>query len=507
LKIFSALQIQEWDAFTIENEPIAPYSLMQRASGAFALAFEKLFSKKEKPIHIFCGSGNNGGDGLCVARYLFKKNKKINVYLLDYKKNTSIFEKVLSDLDLPTSQIFTIRENDDWLSILQKIDKKDIIIDAILGTGLNRPLEGFLEKIIYEINKLSALKVAVDIPSGLFADAQTIGEALKANYTFTFQAPKFAFFFPENQDRIGQWKVLDIGLSETFFTAQKTDNYYIAPEIISQIYTPRKKFDHKGTYGASLIVAGSYGKMGAAVLATQACLRSGAGLLTAYIPKIGYDIMQISVPEAMVLSDNNVWNISDIPPTKPYKAIGVGPGIGTSKETVAALERLLENYRQPMIIDADALNILSFRSDLLKNVPKNAILTPHVKEFERLFGESKNEFERHELQKQKAIELKIFIVLKGAHTCIATPEGTCFFNTTGNPGMATGGSGDVLTGILTSLLSQGYPSREAAILGVYLHGLAGDLAAKKNSEEAMAAGDIIDFLGKAFLKINAQMLK
>jgi ADP-dependent NAD(P)H-hydrate dehydratase / NAD(P)H-hydrate epimerase len=502
MKIFSTAQIQAWDAFTIENEPIAAYDLMQRASEAFVWAFEKKFAKTEKAIHIFCGSGNNGGDGLCIARYLFRKNRKVNVYLIDYKQNTNSFESALSDLDIPKNQIFTLKESEDYLAILDKIGKKDIIVDAILGAGLNRPLEGFLEKLIYEINKIAAVKVAVDIPSGLFADTRTTGETLQANYTFTFQSPKFAFFFPENQDRLGQWKVLDIGLSKAFFTAQKTDNYYITPKIISQIYTPRKKFDHKGTYGASLILAGSYGKMGAAVLATRACLRAGAGLLTAYIPKIGYDIMQISVPEAMVLSDNNVWNISDIPPTKPYKAIGVGPGMGTSKETVAALERLLENYRQPMIIDADALNILSFRSDLLEKVPKNSIFTPHVKEFERLFGESKNEFERHELQKQKAIELEIFIVLKGAHSCIATPEGTCFFNTTGNPGMATGGSGDVLTGILTSLLSQGYPSREAAILGVYLHGLAGDLAAKKNSEEAMAAGDIIDFLGKAFLKMN-----
>ena len=502
MKIFSTQQIQAWDSFTIENEPIRSYDLMQRASSAFSAAFEKRFSDKEKTIHIFCGAGNNGGDGLCIARFLYKNYKNINVYLLDYKENTSDFEKVLSDLDISTTNIVHIKEDDNFVSFFEKINKKDIVIDAILGSGLNRPVEGFLENIIYNINKTKATKVAVDIPSGLFADSRTIGESIFADYTFTFQSPKFSFFFPENQDRLGKWKILDIGLDKDFYNTQNTDRYYITHKIIQQIYTPRKKFDHKGTYGASLIIAGSYGKMGAAVLATRACLRSGAGLLTAYIPKIGYDIMQISVPEAIVLSDTNVWSITDIPPVKPYKAIGVGPGIGTSKEAVLAFEKLLELYRQPMVIDADALNILSFRSDLLQNVPKNSILTPHVKEFERLFGESENEFSRQELQKQKAVELGIFIVLKGAHSCIATPDGTCFFNTTGNPGMATGGSGDVLTGILTSLLSQGYPPREAAILGVYLHGLAGDLAAKKLSEEAMSAGDIVDFLGKGFLGIN-----
>jgi NAD(P)H-hydrate epimerase len=502
MKVFTSEQIRRWDEYSIANEPISSYQLMQRAALAFSTFFEKKFLLKNKKIHIFCGSGNNGGDGLCIANLLSKKHENVFVYLFESHSKSADNQQAMQDLQVNAATVFTINESVDWQGEINQIDKNDLVIDAILGSGLNRPIEGFLENLIFAINQKNATTVSVDVPSGLFCDEKTSHQTINADYTFTFQSPKLAFFFPENQDKVGEWSVLNIGLHQDFFRDEKTENYYITSEIIKQIYTPRKKFDHKGTFGASLILAGSYGKMGAAVLATRACLRTGAGLLTTYIPKIGYDIMQISVPEAMVLTDQNVWNIADVPNLKPYRAIGAGMGIGTSKETVLAFEKLIDFYKQPMVLDADALNILSFRQDLLVNLPKNTILTPHVKEFERMFGECQNDWERSEKASAKAVELGVIIVLKGAHSCIAAPDGKRYFNTTGNPGMATGGSGDVLAGMLTSLIAQGYPPLEATIFGVYLHGLAGDLVAKSKSQEAMSAGDIVDFLGKAYKKIG-----
>ncbi len=502
MKVFTSEQIRRWDEYSIANEPISSYELMQRASLAFSTFFEKKILLENKKIHIFCGSGNNGGDGLCIANILSKKHENVFVYLFESHSKSPDNQQAIQDLTIDSAKIFSINQDNNWQEKIDTIDKNDFVIDALLGSGLNRPVEGFLENLIFSINQKRATVVSVDVPSGLFCDEKTSHESINADYTFTFQSPKLAFFFPENQDKVGEWSMLNIDLHQDFFKAEKTENYYISSDIIKQIYTPRKKFDHKGTFGASLILAGSYGKMGAAVLATRACLRTGAGLLTTYIPKIGYDIMQISVPEAMVLTDQNVWNISDVPNLKPYRAIGAGMGIGTSKETVIAFEKLIEFYKQPLVLDADALNILSFRQDLLANLPENTILTPHVKEFERMFGECQNDWERYEKAKAKAIELKVIIVLKGAHSCVAAPDGKCYFNTTGNPGMATGGSGDVLAGILTSLIAQGYPPLEATLFGVYLHGLAGDLAAKNKSQEAMTAGDIVDFLGKAYKKIQ-----
>jgi ADP-dependent NAD(P)H-hydrate dehydratase / NAD(P)H-hydrate epimerase len=502
MKIFLKNQIKSWDDATISERYDDSYALMRHASLQFSIALEKLIKSKNTTLHIFCGKGNNGGDGLCVAQFFAEKNQNVKVYIIENQGFTKDFESAHEDLKPTNVEILQLHENTDLEEIFAEINKKDFIIDAIFGIGLSRELDDFTEKLILKINQSQAKVVSVDVPSGLLIDEHSTGEIVEATHTFTFQSLKFAYFFQENQRFLGKVKTLDIGLSKDFSTTQLVDNYLITKKIISQIYTPRQKFDHKGTFGASLIIAGSYGKMGAAVLATRACLRTGAGLLTAYIPKIGYDIMQLAVPEAMVLSDNNVWNISDIPLVKPFKAIGVGPGMSTSKESVTAFERLVATYFYPMVVDADALNICSFRKDLLEMLPKNSILTPHLKEFERLFGESQNDFERNELQRQKSKELGLIIVLKGAHSCISTPDGKCYFNSTGNPGMATGGSGDVLTGILTSLLAQGYPSREAAILGVYLHGLAGDLAAKKLSKEALSANDIVDFLGKAFLKIK-----
>jgi NAD(P)H-hydrate epimerase len=299
-------------------------------------------------------------------------------------------------------------------------------------------------------------------------------------------------------------------LQEGFYQSVHSRFELVDDTIIHSIYNPRKPFSHKGTFGHALMVAGSYGKIGAAILSTKACMRSGAGLLTCHIPTCGYDILQSTVPEAMVITDFNSSFITKVVQRTPsgeddlrkYEAIGIGPGIGTASETKTMLKEIFAAYRSPVVLDADALNIIASQKDLLKLIPVGSILTPHPKEFERLFGETANDFEKVELALKKANELNCVIVLKGHNTFIATTDGRGYFNSTGNPGMATAGSGDVLTGILTGLLAQKYSSVEAAILGVYLHGLAGDFAAKIFSLESMVAGDIIDNLGYAFLSLN-----
>jgi NAD(P)H-hydrate epimerase len=328
---------------------------------------------------------------------------------------------------------------------------------------------------------------------------------VRADHTLSFQAFKLSFLLPENANFIGEVHILDIGLHPGYYNDAETCYELTDKKTISAVYRPRNRFSHKGNFGHALVIAGSYGKMGAAVLCVRACLRSGAGLTTCHIPKCGFEIMQTAVSEAMAMSDLNSSIITKIEgDISRFTSVGIGPGIGTATETRKALQGFLEAYKKPVVLDADALNLISSDKKLLRGIPQNSILTPHPKEFERLFGETKNDFERIQLAQQKAKELDLVIVLKGHHTCIATPNGKVFFNNTGNAGMAKGGSGDVLTGILTAIAGQYHDTINSAILGVYLHGLAGDIAAEKKSAEAMIAGDIVECLGEAFLSISTE---
>ena len=501
MKILTPAQIRALDAYTIANEPIKSIDLMERAANAFVSWFIQQFPDTERtPIKVFCGSGNNGGDGLAIARLLNRKHYQVSVYICaighqqnpDFSKN---LKRLPSRRGLPA---FTIEEGADMM----ELESNAILIDAIFGSGLNRPISGYWEKLIGHINHLSNRVVAVDIPSGLFAEKHTEDMAIHADYTLSFEVAKRAFFFPENHRKVGKTFIQPIGLDQAFIQQTKTNNYLVTKKIIKSILKKKQKFDHKGTYGHALLITGSLGKIGAAVLATKACLRSGAGLVTTHSPKCGYTILQISCPEAMASIDKADNYVSGFPALSAYKAVGIGCGIDQKKETQIALFEILKKATQPLVLDADALNILAANPIQLANIPPNSILTPHPKEFERLFGETQNDFTRNDLQIAKAKELNCVLLLKGANTCIVTPDGDCYFNTTGNPGMATGGSGDVLTGILTGLLAQGYTPKEATILGVFLHGLAGDLAAKAKSQESMIAGDLIDYLGKAFQQLN-----
>lgn len=501
MKILSAEEIRAWDQYTIEQEPISSIDLMERAAKACTNWLVSNF-KSSSSFSIFCGKGNNGGDGLAIARMLKEKSYKVSVYILEFgHKGTNDFQVNLSRLhQLDHSDIHFIQSEEHF----HDIPKAEIIIDALFGSGLNRSPEGVTARLIEHINNSGCAVVSIDIPSGMFVDRSSKNSiTIRADHTLSFQCYKPAFLFAENADAIGEIQLLDIGLHPAFYETVRNNFELVNHDVVRTIHQPRKRFAHKGNFGHSLLVAGSYGKMGAAILASKACLRSGVGLLTCHIPKCGYEVIQTSVPEAMVRTDFNTSFCTKIETDlTAFDAIGIGPGIGTASETKMLIREIFDSYRNPIVLDADALNIIASQKDLLKLIPAGSILTPHPKEFERLFGISDNDFDRILIALQKAKTLNCIIVLKGHHTFIATPDGKGFFNNSGNPGMATAGSGDVLTGIITGLLSQEYSAVESAILGVYLHGFAGDLAAKNLSMEAMISGDIIEYLGPAFSLIN-----
>ncbi len=501
MKILTAEQTQAWDKHTVDHEILKPGDLMNRAAQAFVRWFTNHYRDSNRPVWIVCGTGNNGGDGLAIARYLHAKFYPVRIFVGNFsKKYSADFDIQLKNLP-PRGAVPLV-----WMeggSSLPKIPQEVVLIDAIFGAGLNRPLEGNWQILAHHINNAPNEKVAVDVPTGLFIGRHTTGTVIAAARTFSFETPKLAFFFAENAQKIGLWEYSSIGLVPSFLENIVGKNHFITRETAKKLRKNRRVFDHKGTFGHALLVAGSLGKTGAAILAAQGCLRSGAGLVTVQASKSAVLPLQIAAPEAMCLpDDHDFWASKLISSFEKYDAIGIGPGIGSEVETLKVLENVLKKAKISLVLDADALNLLAAMPRLLKNLPPNTILTPHPKEFERLFGKSENGFDRQELALAKARELGIFIVLKGAHTLVACPDGQSFFNSTGNPGMATGGSGDVLTGILTGLLAQKYDQKSACILAVFLHGLAGDLAAAEKSQEALVAGDIVQFLGKAFLSLD-----
>ena len=502
MKILPIEKVREADAFTIENEPILSIDLMERAATTCSDWIKKNISKSKK-IKVFCGPGNNGGDGLAVARLLADEKFSVEVIILRFTDKTSKdfeinFHRIEKYQDVNVINFYDNQK-------LPEISKDEVIVDAIFGSGLSKPIKGFVADVISQINSSKAIIVSIDVPSGLFSDICSIdsGKAIiKADYTLTFQLPKFAFLFPENDQYVGRWKLLNIGLNQDFINSSDVKNIYIEKNYFKKQIIKRNKFSHKGNYGHALLIAGSYGKMGAAVLASEACLRSGAGLLTSHIPKKAYEIIQTCVPEAMASIDKSTEFFTKSPNISFYNAIGIGPGIGNNELTQTALKLLIQNSNIPLLFDADAINIISENKTWLHFIPPNCIFTPHPKEFERLVGKSKNNFDRNEMQKQFSVKFNCYLVLKGAYTAITCPDGSCFFNSSGNPGMATAGSGDVLTGIILGLLAQNYHPKIASILGVFLHGMAGDYAAKKIGQEAMIAGDIVKYLGKAFREIK-----
>lgn len=497
IKIFRAEQVRDADNYTILNEPVSSLDLMERAA---TLCTKRIIEicKKKTEIFIFAGPGNNGGDGLVIARLLFLKNYKVRVYILNFAdKFSDDFRANLSKMkETGFSNIYDITEPEE----LPEIKKNDTVIDAIFGSGLSRKIKGLPGEVIKNLNNQKGLKISIDIPSGLFGEENHKEEqtVFKADYTLTFQFPFLSFFFPENGQYVGKFIAIPIGIHPEFIKKTESDYFYVEKKDIR--IPKRLKFSHKGTYGHTLIIAGSYKKAGACILASKAAHRAGAGLVTALVPHCNYEITHIASPETMLEIDEEEFFCANLPENLNFSSIAVGPGIGFQNSTKLLIENLLKNYNKPIIFDADAITILSKNENLLQFIPQNSIFTPHPKEFERFAGKAENNFRRLMLQKEFSKKNKCFVVLKGANTSISTPEGKIFFNPTGNPGMATGGSGDVLTGIIAGILCQGFTPEEACVYGVYLHGLAGDSAAKKYGEYSTIASDICDCLPKAFKK-------
>ncbi len=537
MKILSAHQMRQADQETIKNEPISSLSLMERASKKAFYWIQNYFAQNlnnnliNTEFHIFCGIGNNGGDGLVLARLLSNFAFQINVYVIAFsdKRSTDFeanFEKVKEISNIKIVEL----KNEEDVEKINTLSQNDWIIDAIFGYGLNRVPEKIAAKTIEFINQHSNKNViSIDIPSGLFADENQSKEqhfdknlTIKATHTLTFQSPKLSFFFDEYSEFVGNFEVLEIGLDTNFINEIDSQNYWLTTQKIKQIYKPRTRTGHKGTFGHALLMVGSYGKTGAAQLSTKAALRSGIGLLSIRTPKCGIIPLQTTIPEAMVLvddfekkknKDKNKYVLSSfsdelVEKLNDYKTIGIGCGIGTEQETQKLFLQILKSIDYPIVIDADALNILAKNrnyenneKDWLDFVPKNSILTPHPKEFERLFGKTKTVEERHRLLRKLAQKYQFCILLKGSFSALALPNGAIYHSSFGDIGMATGGSGDVLTGIITSLLAQGYDSEESLLLSVFLHGKAGELAAKSKSSEAMLPSDLIEELGNVFKMI------
>ena len=502
MKILTASQLKKLDAETISKQNISGIDLMEKAANTCFKWINKNFNRSDRFL-VLCGQGNNGGDGLVLARLLIKNDYPVECILIKKSDNTTSSHATnLERLKKTNCPIQTI-EDEKQCKALNFSNK--IVIDAIFGLGLSRPAEGLFGAVIKKLNGDQPESViAVDLPSGMFCD-QLNGEndaIVNADYTLTFHVPKQTFFFPEFGNSVGKVVVLDIGLDKEVARTMKSNNYYLSPESVAQLLQKRKIFTHKGSYGHANLIAGSIGKMGAAVLMAKGASYAGAGLVTATIPAGGVNIMQTSLPTAMCNSHRGEAILSgsiDIDDSHTY---GVGPGLGQAPDTVQLLSDFIKKIEVPLVLDADALNIIAKHPELLKNIPSYSILTPHIKEFQRLAGESENSNERFKKLVVFSKKHKVFVVLKDARTIICTPEGICFYSLNGSPGMATGGSGDVLAGLLTGLLAQGYASEKTCKIAVIVHGIAGELAAEKHTEYAMTAESILEEIGNGFKELR-----
>lgn len=499
--ILSPIQTAKTDKETIKNKGITSVDLMETAATkCFQWLHNKLQGKNIK-IHVFCGIGNNGGDGLVIARQLHRHNYSVNCHIVNFSdKRTEEFIINYNRLtEIGLNPIALNNEND-----FPQIDTNDVVVDAIFGNGLTRNPKGFTKRLIQYINNKKAFTLSIDIPSGLFGDRSVTDPAsvLKASHILTFQTPKMAFLLPENKEYVNTWEVIDIGLDQNYIESLKPKTHYTTITDIIPLYKSRNKWDHKGTYGHTLIIGGSYGKMGAVTLAAKAALKIGSGLVSAYIPKCGYEILQTAVPEVMVEVDTDssltYFNFKTNP-----TVIGIGPGMGTSEKTVQGFENFIKDNKLPLVIDADGLNLLSKNQLLLNHLPKNTILTPHPKELERLIGAWKNDYEKLENAIDFSKKYAVTMVIKGAHTVVIQDD-NMYFNSTGNPALATAGSGDVLTGIITGLIARGYEPVNAAIFGVYLHGKTADIALPVTGYETFTATTIFDYLSAAILEVSSK---
>jgi len=500
MKIFPAELIKAIDQYTIDNEPIASIDLMERAAMAITAKILELYPSTNQEFAVFAGSGNNGGDGLAVARILSLQGYRVSAFFVQTTPSTTTETSINLSRIEPSENLSleTLMQE----KVIPYITPEVVIIDALFGSGINRPLDGFNKHMVEYINDSGCSIIAIDLPSGLMAEDNTTHDPnaiIRAEHTITLEQPKLALLLPENDAYVGELSVVPIGLHPKALDGFPSQMHFVTNDMAAKMLYKRRKFAHKGTFGHCYLIAGSQKMLGAAILSSKACMKTGTGLLTTHIPAGLQTALNIAVPEVILDLDSNPEYFAQYASITCFDAIGIGPGIGTSSLTVTTMAQLLSDARRmPMVIDADGINILAYNKELLKVLPKFAILTPHPKEFERLAGTWNNDVEKLQLLIQFAKEYSAYIVLKGAHSIVASPDGRLWFASVGNPGMATAGSGDVLTGIILSLLGQGYSPEEASILGVHLHGLAGDIEAKEESQEALVASSIVDRIGKAF---------
>jgi hydroxyethylthiazole kinase-like uncharacterized protein yjeF len=501
MKILSATQMSWVDKQTMLDRGISSLDLMERAATAVFEAIKQQHPNLEQQSFcIFCGKGNNGGDGLVLARLLDQQQAEVSVYLIDMPDYSA--DNLANQNRLPTHLIQKISTESQI-----HIPARAIVLDCLFGYGLKYPLNEDWRKLIATINHCDGPLYAIDMPSGLLSDENTPNDSpvVEADLLYTFQSPKLGLLMPENRFRVKTFRVLDIGLSPTAIDQVDTAFHYVDSALLRSFYRKRNKFDHKGTFGHSLIVGGSRGKVGAVQLALKAALRAGCGLASAYIPSCGYTSIQTAVPEAMVITDPDGDLITGFPDVHSFQSIGIGIGMGTARPTIDAFKVFItQNLDTPLVLDADALNILAQQPELWQFVPKQSILTPHPKELSRLLGTWQNDFEKMAKVKVFAAQYQLYVLIKGANSAMVTPDGLIYFNSTGNVGMATGGSGDILTGILTALIGQGYSSREALLMGVYIHGRAADIVVTSIGVYSLLPSDIINYLSAAFLELEIQ---
>ncbi len=506
MKIFSAKDNKELDEYTVSKESITFYELMERAASMVTYEIISRW-RRNTPVVVFAGPGNNGGDALAVARMLSQEGYAVTVYFFNptdsASPNTLKNYELLQELNIPCEEVIKT-------FIPPTLTRGMLVVDGLFGVGLNAHLKGGYSSVVQLVNKSEAAVVSIDMPSGLFSEDNTQNNPnfiIKADLTVTLQYPKLALMLEENADYVGELIITDIGISPEILEEKETPLYYLETIEVAELLKRRKKYSDKRQYGHMLLVAGSAGMMGAAVMASKAALRSGVGLLTVHSAACGEDILQSSVPEAMFIADSNMNRVTNCSLSKWHNVVAVGPGLGKHRDTAEALTYLLNKANVPMVIDADALNIIAETKGLFSRIPKYSVITPHKYEFDRLFGPSKTTYQRLIKAKQIAVEHEITIVLKGASTAIIKSNGEIFFNSTGNPGMATAGSGDVLTGVISALIAQNYAPSDAAVLGVFLHGMAGDICLESESQESLMATDIVKNLGKAFKKLHTYNVK
>lgn len=502
MKILNAQQIKEVDRCSIQKQKISSWELMERASAVFVGTLCKYLTGSEK-VHIFCGKGNNGGDGLAIARMLADRHFSVSVFIVQHTDKASEdflinYEKIKTH-----SRIRCIKEIRQSADMDGEIKDDVICIDALLGSGINKAAEGLLKECICHINRHYKTIYSVDVPSGLFLDKENgpNDAVVRSTCTLTFQLPKLSFFLPENAEFVGDWEVLDIGLSEECIRQHATSYFTIDLSFVSSLCIPRKKVSAKWDYGHCLIVAGSAAMPGAAVMCVCSALRSGCGLVTIHSVEKVVDKVSQYYPECLLSVDSYSTNIQRMPDNiEKYTSVAFGCGMGHTEDTYRVLQSLLQTTgSQKLIIDADGLNVLAQHPELADLLPSyRTVLTPHIKEFDRLFGKHYSHYQRLQTAVQMAVHKKTVIVLKSAYTAVVLPSGNVYFATFANSGMAKGGSGDVLTGLIAGLCARGYQTENAALLAVYLHAYAGLQAAQHIHPACVLPTDVITFLSDAF---------